>query len=80
MIGSCFTENIGNKLAELKYNIDINPFGILYNPASVINSIQYLIEKKNSLQKIYLTTVESGIALRTTVGFQEQIRNMFCPE
>ena len=45
-IGSCFTENIGNKMAALKYNADINPFGILYNPASVANSIQILLKKK----------------------------------
>jgi len=45
-IGSCFTENIGNKLKEAKFNIDINPFGILYNPVSVANSLQFLIDKK----------------------------------
>src|SRR5690554_6241317 len=32
LIGSCFTENIGNKLSALKYPVDVNPFGILYNP------------------------------------------------
>ena len=45
-VGSCFTENIGNKMAELKYNVDINPFGILYNPVSVANGLQILLQKK----------------------------------
>lgn len=45
-IGSCFTENIGQKLEETKFNIDINPFGIIYNPISVKNSLQNLIIKK----------------------------------
>lgn len=45
-IGSCFTENIGNKLKLAKFNVDINPFGILYNPISVANSLNFLIEKK----------------------------------
>ena len=45
-IGSCFTENIGNILKDAKFNIDINPFGILYNPVSVANSLQFLIEEK----------------------------------
>lgn len=44
--GSCFTENIGSKMAALKYNVDINPFGILYNPASVASGLQILIQKK----------------------------------
>jgi hypothetical protein len=45
-MGSCFTENIGNRMAELKFPVDINPFGILYNPASVSNGLQFLVEKR----------------------------------
>lgn len=45
-IGSCFTENVGNRMAELAYNVDINPFGILYNPVSVGNALQILLDRK----------------------------------
>lgn len=45
-IGSCFTENVGNRLVNLNYDIDINPFGILYNPISVANGIRVLLQKK----------------------------------
>ncbi len=45
-MGSCFTENVGNKMAVLKYSVDINPFGILYNPVSVANGIDILLNKK----------------------------------
>jgi hypothetical protein len=45
-LGSCFTENIGNKMAALKYKVDINPFGILYNPVSVASGLQILLDKK----------------------------------
>ena len=45
-MGSCFTENIGAKMEALKYPVDINPFGILYNPLSVANGLQLLLEKK----------------------------------
>ncbi len=45
-MGSCFTENVGNKMDALKYNVDINPFGILYNPLSVANGIKILLNKK----------------------------------
>lgn len=43
-LGSCFTENIGNRMAALKFNVDINPFGILYNPVSVANGLRILME------------------------------------
>jgi len=49
-MGSCFTENVGQKMADLKYPVDINPFGILYNPVSVANGIQLLLHPKNFQQ------------------------------
>ena len=45
-LGSCFTENVGTRMATLKYNVDINPFGILYNPVSVASSLKILLHKK----------------------------------
>ena len=35
LMGSCFAESIGSLLTENKFTTDVNPFGILYNPASV---------------------------------------------
>ena len=45
-IGSCFTENIGNKMHQLKFPVDVNPFGILYNPVSIAHALRMLIKKK----------------------------------
>ena len=42
-LGSCFTENIGERLKALRLPISINPFGIVYNPISIANSINYLM-------------------------------------
>ena len=44
--GSCFAENIGEKLENLYFQTIINPFGILYNPISISNSIKLLLENK----------------------------------
>jgi len=35
LIGSCFSEHIGQKLLEGKFNVLTNPFGIVYNPSSI---------------------------------------------
>ncbi|MDR1920037.1 MAG: GSCFA domain-containing protein, partial [Tannerellaceae bacterium] len=32
LLGSCFAEEVGKKLSENKFKVDINPFGTLYNP------------------------------------------------
>ena len=44
-LGSCFTENIGKKLKEQKFKIKINPFGIIYNPISVSDSLNFIAER-----------------------------------
>ena len=46
MLGSCFTENIGSQLADYGFDVCINPFGTLYNPISVLHSIERLISGK----------------------------------
>jgi hypothetical protein len=42
-LGSCFTENIGERLKALRLPICVNPFGIVYNPISIADSINYLM-------------------------------------
>ena len=48
--GSCFSEHIGNLLAEHKFNCDVNPFGVLYNP-HVNSDFHTLFIEKSSLSK-----------------------------
>ena len=31
-VGSCFADNIGDKLLEGGFNVEVNPLGTLYNP------------------------------------------------
>ncbi len=45
-LGSCFSNNIGQKLLDLKFRVDMNPFGILYNPESIANSLKILLDKR----------------------------------
>ncbi|MDT8413500.1 MAG: GSCFA domain-containing protein [Vicingaceae bacterium] len=43
ILGSCFAENIGEKLTSNKFNTIVNPFGIIYNPISIANSFSYIL-------------------------------------
>ena len=43
MVGSCFTENIGNHLFQNLFPILTNPCGILYNPASIAGCLELLM-------------------------------------
>ncbi len=44
LAGSCFADNIGKRLADRKFRIDINPFGVLYNPLSLSTMLMRVID------------------------------------
>lgn len=39
-VGSCFADNMGKKFTAEKFNALVNPYGVMYNPASVYHTIQ----------------------------------------
>ncbi len=43
LVGSCFTEQVGNKLLHNKFKVLQNPNGILFNPISICQSIESYI-------------------------------------
>jgi len=45
-MGSCFTENIGKLLERWKFPVNINPFGVTYNPASLGRQLEALMLKE----------------------------------
>lgn len=44
LVGSCFTENMGQRLQSLQFDVCINPFGILYNPLSMAEAFSRCLE------------------------------------
>ena len=45
-MGSCFTEEIGKMMRDLKFDVLQNPNGILYNPVSIAAALDSYIENK----------------------------------
>ena len=45
-LGSCFADEIGQRMLQGGFNVDVNPFGTLYNPASVAAALERLIEDR----------------------------------
>lgn len=42
ILGSCFADNMGQKMVDLGFDVCLNPFGTLYNPVSICNSVARL--------------------------------------
>ena len=45
-VGSCFADSIGKRFIEERFPATVNPFGVMYNPASVLHTIQQWLEER----------------------------------
>ena len=46
LLGSCFAQNMAGYMKENRFDMDVNPFGTLYNPASISRALRILLEGK----------------------------------
>jgi hypothetical protein len=51
LLGSCFSENIGKKLAYFKFQTSQNPFGILFHPKAIEKFIINAVNEKEYVEK-----------------------------
>lgn len=47
-IGSCFAENIGQHLTDIKVHTMINPFGVMFNPVSLADALARIAENRKA--------------------------------
>ena len=47
LLGSCFSENIGNKLSYYKFQTSQNPYGILFHPKAIEKLVDNVIQQKD---------------------------------
>ena len=46
-VGSCFADSIGKRFQEERFRVTVNPFGVMYNPVSILHTI----EREGSLRR-----------------------------
>ena len=39
-VGSCFADNIGSRFVDDKFRATVNPYGVMYNPASILHTVE----------------------------------------
>ena len=39
-VGSCFADSIGQRFLEEQFPVTVNPYGVMYNPASILHTVQ----------------------------------------
>jgi hypothetical protein len=45
-LGSCFADHMGDKFNYFKFRIDTNPFGIIFNPVSIENLVDRVVNQR----------------------------------
>lgn len=39
-VGSCFADNMGRRFTENRFRTVVNPYGVMYNPASILHTVE----------------------------------------
>lgn len=45
-MGSCFADEVGQRLQRSGFKVELNPFGTLYNPSSIAAALQRMVEDR----------------------------------
>lgn len=65
LIGSCFSTNISTLLLEEGFKVDANPFGITYNPLSIFEQLQCIVDNEEFNPNLYLNSAEGSCHYQT---------------
>lgn len=69
LLGSCFSNNVGNQLKFYKFPAMVNPFGVLYNPVSVKNSLEILMGSRKITMEDFRQHNDLWISFYHGTGF-----------
>ena len=67
-VGSCFADSIGRRFQEEKFRATVNPYGVMYNPTSVLHSIERWVadSSANKTSESGQPSVATAISFPTT--------------
>ena len=69
-VGSCFADKIGARFTDEKFRTIVNPFGVMYNPASILHTIQRLSAQPNlaTVKTAFLTLGTNHVYILNETG------------
>ena len=59
-VGSCFADAIGQRFLEEKFRAIVNPYGVMYNPASILHTVQRLVADSADLKSVKVAFLTLG--------------------
>ena len=68
-LGSCFADTMGARLSDSKFNILVNPFGIVFNPLSIFELLELSLERSE--------IIDNGLVKRDGQFFHYKLHSSF---
>lgn len=59
-VGSCFADNIGRRFQEDKFRAVVNPYGVMYNPVSVLHTVKRFVEDSRQSADVGASPFDGG--------------------
>lgn len=66
-VGSCFADSIGSRFQEEKFRAVVNPYGTMYNPASVLHTLEKFPNLKD-FRWVFLTLGTNRVYIEKATG------------
>ena len=81
-VGSCFADNIGSRFVDDKFRATVNPYGVMYNPASILHTVErYLAATTAEVARTAVFTLgtnraQSGAHVQAGIGEKHRDRSL----
>ena len=63
-VGSCFATSIGQRFVEEKFRAMVNPYGVMYNPASILHTVERVGREHESSPRVAFLTLGTNHVYR----------------
>ena len=73
-VGSCFAQNIAQKLQQNKFKVDFCPTGILFNPASIVKALTAFAQRSTSFNELIIERSGGFVSLESHSDLMQPTR------
>lgn len=77
IFGSCFAENTGKLLIDNRFRAEVNPFGVLFNPASICQAINILLDEVEFNESDIINYEDTFLSFLHHSAFSDTNKNVF---
>ncbi|MDY3848224.1 MAG: GSCFA domain-containing protein [Prevotella sp.] len=63
-VGSCFADHLGGKFRDEAFVADVNPYGVMYNPVSIVHTVERWLAENEAVPSLVLMTLGTNHVYR----------------